>query len=177
MIRRLPAIEPQSLEQDYEQSPAHHGAHHGQEVDEPAADPAPDSDTAWPYASGRRPGGGTRMAINAICIWSLLEAPLELGMDSSTGNVVGLVAAKTMVLSIGFAARSRMRFARLAFALLCGASVLAIVPSLPLMYKYTPLISLVSAIECALKALYLIAFCRVTGRVARRGRAGDGVAS
>jgi hypothetical protein len=173
MIRRLPAIEPQSLAQDYEQSQAHHA----EAVDEPSADLAPDSDTAWPYVSGRRPGGGTRMAINAICIWSLLEAPLELGMDSSPGNVVGLVAAKTMVLSIGFAARSRMRFARLAFALLCGASVLAIVPSLPLMVKYTPLISLVSAIECALKALYLIAFCRVTGRVARRGRAGDGVAS
>jgi hypothetical protein len=148
-------------------------AGHAENMKPPLNELVRTDETWWPYGAKedpkQRPGKGMRIVIDAVCAWSLIEAPLELDPDSGLTGLLGLAVAKAVVLSVGLAAHANVRFSRLAFALICGASVLAIAPSLPFTFEHSPVISLFSAVECAMKTALVIAFSIESGRTARSG--------
>jgi hypothetical protein len=93
-----------------------------------------------------------------VCGWSLIEAPLELGVSDAHAGLLALFLSKLVVVGIGLAAVVRVRFAREMFAFICGASVLAIAPALPMEFNQSFAIAIFSSIECFSKAACVIAF-------------------
>lgn len=97
--------------------------------------------------------------ILAICGWSLIEAPFERGASNDDTWLLALVVAKLIIIVAGVAAIADVRFARGIFAFICGTSVLAIAPALPLEFRHSVAIFLLSLIECAGKTAFAFAFC------------------
>ena len=96
--------------------------------------------------------------ILVVCGWSLIEAPLELGGSDAHTVVLALLLSKLVVVGTGFAAVGKARFARATFAFICGASVLAIAPALPMEFKQSFATAMFSTVECFSKAACVIAF-------------------
>ena len=93
-----------------------------------------------------------------VCGWSLIEAPLELGVSGAQAGLLALLVSKLVVVGIGLAAVAKTRFARETFVFICVASVLAIAPALPMEFKQSFAIALFSIVECFSKAACVIAF-------------------
>jgi uncharacterized membrane protein YhhN len=94
----------------------------------------------------------------AVCGWALIEAPLELDAFDGHAGLLALLLSKLVVSGIGFAAIAKARFARKTFAFICGASVLAIAPSLPIEFNQSLATGIISAVECFIKAACVMAF-------------------
>ncbi|MFB9128684.1 hypothetical protein E2553_05470 [Paraburkholderia dipogonis] len=99
-----------------------------------------------------------------VCGWSLIEAPLELGGTDIRAGLLALLVSKLVVVGTGLAAVAKARFARGIFAFLCGASVLAIAPALPMEFIHSFPIAIFSSIECFSKAACVIAFAVASSR-------------
>lgn len=93
-----------------------------------------------------------------VCGWSLIEAPLELGVSDAHTVVLALLLSKLVVVGTGFAAVAKARFARETFAFICGASVLAIAPALPTEFNQSFAMAMFSTVECFSKAACVMAF-------------------
>jgi hypothetical protein len=105
-----------------------------------------------------------------VCGWSLIEAPLELGVSDVHAGLVALLLSKLVVLGTGLAAVAKARFARETFAFLCGASVLAIAPALPMEFNHSFAIAIFSSIECFSKAACVIALGVASSRAKQSRR-------
>ena len=93
-----------------------------------------------------------------VCGWSLIEAPLELDVSDAYAGVFALVLSKLVLIGTGLAAVAKVRFARQTFAFICGASVLAIAPGLPMEFEQSFAIAMISTVECFTKAACVLAF-------------------
>jgi hypothetical protein len=93
-----------------------------------------------------------KTSVIVVCGWALIEAPLELIGSINSTSLLALVTSKMLMCVIGAAAIANLRFARQVFAFICGASVLAIAPALPLEYTRCIPIALFSTVECISKA-------------------------
>ena len=100
----------------------------------------------------------TKYIIFGICAWSLVEAPLEVGVSSENVLLIAIVISKVIVVGMGFATISNVRFAHAIFFFICGASVFAIAPALPIEYEYLGSIAMFSIVECLLKTACVIMF-------------------
>ena len=94
----------------------------------------------------------SKTLVLVVCGWSLIEAPLELGITDVHAGILALLVSKLAVVGIGLAAVAKARFARETFAFLCGASVLAIAPALPTEFNQSFAIAIISTVECFSKA-------------------------
>jgi hypothetical protein len=97
-----------------------------------------------------------RTVLGAVLLWSLIEAPFELATCVSGAQSAALVFSKLLLVALIACACSRASvapLARLVTLFICGASVLAIVPSLPNELRYDRIGFALSTSECALKAL------------------------
>jgi hypothetical protein len=112
--------------------------------------------SAWP-ALAPRSDRLLAALVFGVCGWSLIEAPLEIGVVTWDERLIALVLSKLLVIGAAVAAALNLRFARGFFSFLCGASVLAIAPGLPLEYSRSVAIALFSTVECLTKAAWLIA--------------------
>ena len=101
----------------------------------------------------------TKMTIFGVCGWSLIETPLEIGALNLNTWLLALAMSKFIVILIGIAAIANVRVARTIFALICGISVLAIVPALPYVYTRSVGIAVISTLESVLKAVCLASLC------------------
>lgn len=101
----------------------------------------------------------TKMTLFGVCGWSLIETPLEISVLNSSTWLLALVVSKFIVILTGAGAIARIRVARAIFAFICGASVLAIAPALPLVYTRSFEIEVISIVECVLKAACFCALC------------------
>lgn len=116
------------------------------------------------------PRGSTRLAliprllILGVCGWSLIETPAEF--DPSTGDlgIAALALAKMAWIVIGVAAARGTKRAQWIFSFLCGLSLVAIVPGLPIELNQSAWIFTQSLVECVLKtgALLALGLSRVT---------------
>lgn len=93
-----------------------------------------------------------------VCGWSLIEAPLELGVSDAHAGLLALLGSRLVVVGTGLAAVAKARFARETFAFICGASVLAIAPALPMEFNQSFAIAIFSSVECFSKAACVMAF-------------------
>jgi hypothetical protein len=75
-----------------------------------------------------------KASVIAVCGWALIEVPLELIGSMNITSLLAVVTSKVLLCLIGAAAIANLWFARRVFAFICGASVLAIAPALPLEY-------------------------------------------
>ena len=99
-----------------------------------------------------------KATVMVVCGWALIEAPLELVVSTNFTSLLAVATSKVLVRVIGAAAIVNLRFARHVFAFLCGASVLAIAPALPLEYTISTPIALFSTVECICKAACVTSF-------------------
>ncbi|MEM5383359.1 hypothetical protein VSR68_07120 [Paraburkholderia phymatum] len=99
-----------------------------------------------------------KASVIAVCGWALIEAPLELGGSINSTSLLALVASKILIGLIGTAAIVNLRFARQVFMFICGASVFAIAPALPLEYTHSVPVALFSTVECLGKAACVASF-------------------
>lgn len=101
----------------------------------------------------------TKMTILGVCGWSLIETPLEIGAWNLKTGLLALAVSKLILILAGAGVIARIPIARLIFALICGASVLAIAPALPFVYMRSAEIATLSTVECFMKAACLGALC------------------
>ena len=99
-----------------------------------------------------------KVLVLVVCGWSLAEAPLELSVSDVRAGLLALLLSKLVVVGTGLAAFAKARFARKTFAFICGASILAIAPALPMEFNQSFAIAVFSTIECLSKAACVIAF-------------------
>jgi hypothetical protein len=99
-----------------------------------------------------------KASVILVCVWALIEAPLEISGSISCTLLLAVVASKVLIGLIGMAAIINLRFARQFFMFICGASVLAIAPALPLEYTHSIHIALFSTVECLGKAVCVATF-------------------
>lgn len=111
-----------------------------------------------PIRTTRIPERALKALIVCVCGWSLLEAPLEFEVSNTGAWLPALIVSKLIVVTAGCAAIIHVRFARSVFTLMCAASVLAIAPALPMEFKRSVVMGVVSMVECFSKAAYAAAF-------------------
>lgn len=112
----------------------------------------------YPKATRVRAERLTRALLLGICAWSLIEAPLEIGTINADMELLAVIVSKLLVTTAAIAAICDARLARTLFSFICGASVLAIAPALPLEYTRSVAIAALSSVECVAKAAYVIVF-------------------
>jgi hypothetical protein len=118
--------------------------------------------SVWPRikrASNRSKGLSeslVRTLIFSVCGWSLIEAPLEFDSANLDATSLAVGVSKLILTIAAIAAAFNVRYARGFFSFMCGASVLAIFPALPLEYTRSVLLALISTVECFMKAAYVI---------------------
>ncbi|MFM0220719.1 hypothetical protein [Paraburkholderia dipogonis] len=105
-----------------------------------------------------------RILVAAICLFSLVEIPLELDPAGGATATLALVTANAIWLGLGAAALRGVRRAFGIFMILCGISLVAIVPGLPDEYRHSTLIFVLSCLECLLKASLLFAWAAFSGK-------------
>lgn len=94
----------------------------------------------------------------AVCGWSLIEAPLEFCSSDDSAWLLVMAASKVLICLNGVVAIANVRFAREVFAFICGASILAIAPALPIEYRTCLAVALFSTVECISKGACVAAF-------------------
>ena len=99
-----------------------------------------------------------KASVVVACGWALIEAPLELGGANNSAYLLAVVASKALMCLIGAATIVNLRFARQVFTFICGVSVFAIAPGLPLEYTRCFPIALISTVECLAKAACVASF-------------------
>ncbi|MGU7775126.1 hypothetical protein ACV229_33755 [Burkholderia sp. MR1-5-21] len=99
-----------------------------------------------------------KASVVVTCGWALIEAPLELGASINSTALLALMASKVLLCLIGAAAIADLRFARRVFTFICGASLFAIAPALPLEYTRCVALGLFSTVECLGKAACVASF-------------------
>jgi len=97
-----------------------------------------------------------------VCIWSLIETPLELGVSVDSERLLVVALPKLVMLLIGVAAIADRRYARQAFTFICASSVLAIAPALPIEYGRCIPVALFSTVECLGKGMCVTVFAIVS---------------
>lgn len=98
-----------------------------------------------------------RLLILGVCGWSLIETPAEYDPSAGDLGIAALALAKIAWIVIGVAAARGMRRAQWIFSFLCGLSLVAIVPGLPIELNESAWIFTQSLVECVLKAGALLA--------------------
>ncbi|WP_233451531.1 hypothetical protein [Paraburkholderia caribensis] len=98
-----------------------------------------------------------RLLILGVCGWSLIETPSEFDPSAGKLGIAALILAKIAWTVIGVAAARGMKRAQWIFSFLCGLSLVAIVPGLPVELHESAWIFTQSLVECVLKAGALLA--------------------
>ncbi|MEM5433937.1 hypothetical protein [Paraburkholderia diazotrophica] len=92
-----------------------------------------------------------------VCGWSLIETPAELDPSLGHMGIAALAISKILSAALGVAAVRDIRRAQWLFTFLCGLSLVAIVPALPVELNESLWVFSQSLIECLLKAGALLA--------------------
>ena len=98
-----------------------------------------------------------RLLILGVCGWSLIETPAEYDPSAGDLGIAALALAKIAWIVIGVAAARGKKRAQWIFSFLCGLSLVAIVPGLPVEVNESAWIFTQSLVECVLKAGALLA--------------------
>jgi hypothetical protein len=99
-----------------------------------------------------------RLAVIAVWIWAMVELPAELTVDASIVQTFALAFSKLCLTLLAGAVLSGHVLARRVFLFICWLSILAIAPDLPLQFHYDRTGFYLSAVECLIKVLTIIAF-------------------
>ena len=99
----------------------------------------------------------SKVLIVCVWIWSLIEAPWELLLETDLTHIAAVVTAKVFVSAVALLALRRSHIGEIAFAFVCAASVLAICVTLPTEYSFWRTGFYLSLVECILKCCTAIA--------------------
>jgi hypothetical protein len=102
-----------------------------------------------------------KVSVVAVCVWILIEAPLELSGSIDLTSLLAVLASKVLICLVGAGAIVDLRLTRYVFAFICASSVFAVAPALPLEYVHSVALALVSMVECLGKVACVVAFARV----------------
>lgn len=98
----------------------------------------------------------SRLSALAVGGWSMFELPWEWVFGASRLQAFSLVVSKLLVLTLAVLAARGLRTGRALLSLLCAASLMAILPSLPYMFNTSPDLFVLALLECLLKSLFFI---------------------
>jgi hypothetical protein len=90
----------------------------------------------------------------AVVLATIIESPIEM-ISASPAEVFFELSEKIIVVLLAAASCFAIRLCRSVFCFLCGCSVLAIAPTLPLLFNRFPLAGWLSTIECIFKAVFV----------------------
>lgn len=99
-----------------------------------------------------------QISTGLVCLWSVLETPWEWTPADDPTRVAALVASKCLLLGAGAAAICGVRYARAAFAFVCGASVLTVASTLPFVYGISQPLFALALVDCVLKAAVVVSW-------------------
>jgi hypothetical protein len=102
------------------------------------------------------------MVLNRRTVYLGVMASGRLARSRPGERVVN--AREIALVGTGIAAVVKARFAREEFGFICGASVLAIAPGLPIEFMQSFAIAMISTVECFTKAACVFAFGVVSSR-------------
>jgi hypothetical protein len=118
----------------------------------------------------RHPGGLVlRTSALVICWWSLVETALDFALIDGDTALAPAIGTRLIALACGLAVALDLRLARPVFRFLCAMSVLALAPTLALGFNGSLVQPVVSFIDCATKAFYLICASPTAARSHDRG--------
>lgn len=100
----------------------------------------------------------SRLAVIGVWVWSMVELPAELAADASIVQTFALALSKLCLTLLAGAVLTGSVLARRVFLFICWLSVLAIAPDLPLQFRYDRTGFYLSAVECLMKVLAIVAF-------------------
>lgn len=103
-------------------------------------------------------------------MWSFMELPAESASAQGTGELVALWCAKLIGTLLALLAGLRVRWAENIFALICGLSVLAILPSLYTELSVSPIAFFCSLVECIVKAIAFVSLVLRRRRILQPNR-------
>ncbi|RKP46549.1 hypothetical protein [Pararobbsia silviterrae] len=107
---------------------------------------------------GRASSRLAQASVVAVWLWSMVELPAELTVDASIVQTFALAFSKICLTMLAYAVLTGRSYARRIFLFVCWLSILAIAPDLTLQFRVDRTGFYLSAIECALKGLAIIAF-------------------
>ena len=112
-------------------------------------------------AYANRPSGEhtTKVLILFVCWCSVMELLLDIPVLSGDTELITVFATRLMLLAIGLAAVVDTRFARPAFLLFCGASLIANAPRLPMVFNASFENSLIALAHCIGETTLVILTC------------------
>jgi hypothetical protein len=99
-----------------------------------------------------------RLAVIAVWVWAMVELPAELAIDASIVQTFALALSKLCLTLLAGAVLTGSVLARRVFLFICWLSILAVAPDLPLQFRYDRTDFYLSAVECLMKVLTIIAF-------------------
>ncbi|HTJ95266.1 MAG TPA: hypothetical protein VL424_19395 [Pararobbsia sp.] len=108
--------------------------------------------------AGRASPRLAQAAVLAVWLWSMVELPAELTIDASIVQTFALALSKICLTLLAYAVLLGKGYARKIFLFVCWLSILAIAPDLPLQFRIDRTGFYLSAIECVLKGLTIVAF-------------------
>ncbi|WP_244831252.1 hypothetical protein [Caballeronia sp. TF1N1] len=97
-------------------------------------------------------GAWTRRLILATGLWALVELPFELWISLSARDALACIVGKLLWLALVGFVLTGSRVARIVYALLCTIGLMAMSFGLPVEFRVSPLLFLLSSVECVLKA-------------------------
>lgn len=94
----------------------------------------------------------SKVLIVCVWIWSLIEAPWEVVLETDLTHIAAVATAKVFVSAVALLALRRSHIGEVVFTLVCAASVLAICFTLPTEYSVWRTGFYLSLVECVLKS-------------------------
>ncbi len=138
-------------------------------------DPEQNSGTAKTVRARREVSRAARLSVYIATIWVWLELPWELLAGSTEGQIFAVLVSKLIFLLAAILTVMGSAWGRYPFLFICGLSVWAIAPALPMEFEKFPLAFVLSAGELVTKAAAFLAVhggCRRILSAVRRSVAG-----
>jgi hypothetical protein len=120
-------------------------------------DPEQEPDPAKVVRARREVSRAARLSVYIAMIWVWVELPWELLASSTKGQIFAVLVSKLIFLLAAVLTVMGSAWGRYPFLFICGLSVWAIAPALPMEFEKFPLAFILSTGEFASKAAAFLA--------------------
>ncbi|CDY75198.1 hypothetical protein BGLT_04096 [Caballeronia glathei] len=122
-----------------------------------------------PPRDPRRMGRYADASACFVVAWSLLEVPWEIDANSRGEEIAAVLASKTLLFVIVAFMLQGRRVASYLLLFVCLMSVLAMAPEIPLEFRRSPWLAVLSGVECVSKlATFAFLALHLKGGFSRR---------
>jgi len=103
-------------------------------------------------------GFWTKVITMTSMVWTLCELPVEMLIARTNFETIGVLIGRALWIALALCALSGIKWTRPTFIFFTTLGTIMVAYSLPLEYGAFPVAFLLSAVECVLKGITVIAF-------------------